>query len=120
MNLQDFRDYIAKFPSDHIFEYGISEPFSWRGIFAEVAFSIEEHPMSRETILERIDMCFEKTFIGYKGGEFKYNGNTEIHFEDNPSEYTNGYYAEKWIDEIQNKKPYISKEEVLINLAFSV
>lgn len=119
MNLQDFRDYIAKFPSGHNFEYGISEPFSWRGLYAEVAFSIEKFPMKRETILNRIDMCLDRTFIGYKGGEFKYDWNTPVNFEDGYNEYTNGAYVDNWIFEIQGKAPYISKEEELVRLAFT-
>ena len=119
MNLQDFRDYIAKFPSDHIFEYGISEPFSWRGLYAEVAFSIIDGNMCRYDILKRIDMCLDRTFIGYNGVEYKYDWTTPVNFEDGYSEYTSGAYVDSWIFEIQGKTAYMSKEEELVRLAFT-
>ena len=119
MNLQDFRDYIAKFPSGHNFEYGISEPFSWRGIYAEVAFSIIDGNMCRYDILKRIDMCLDRTFIGYNGVEYKYDWTTPVNFEDGYNEYTDGAYVDNWIFEIQGKTAYMSKEEELVRLAFT-
>ena len=46
MELKNLKDYISSFPNETVFKYGISKPFSWRGSYDEVAFSIET-PMTR-------------------------------------------------------------------------
>jgi hypothetical protein len=54
MNLKDFKQHIESFPDGTEFKFGISEPFSWRGVYAEVAFEMLEQPMLKEEIL-RVD-----------------------------------------------------------------
>jgi len=120
MTLKDFKEYFEGFFAETRFKYGISEPFSWRGIYAEVAFSIDKSHMTKEEILRRIDIAYTDSFYGWKGGEYKYNDNTEIHFESDRSSYTDEEYCANIIAEIEGKDPYTSQEERLVKMAFIV
>lgn len=119
MNLGQFENHIKSFPEGIIFKYGISEPFSWRGVYAEVAFQMLEESMTREQILERISLAFTETFIGYKGGEFTYGNMTPVNFEEGTGRWTDGEYVSQWISKLEKTQPYQSQEERLIKLAFS-
>jgi len=55
MTLGQFKNYVKGFEMGKLFNYGISEPFSWRGSYNEVAFEILTQPMSREQILNNIE-----------------------------------------------------------------
>ena len=68
MELKDFKQHISNFPKGTVFNYGISKPFSWRGSYDEVAFSLVESQMTREEILSNIELAYTETFNGYKGG----------------------------------------------------
>lgn len=118
MNLKQFKDYIESFPDFHIFDNGISYPFSWRGSYDEVAFDIEFDQMSKEEVLKRIDDAYEDTFGGYKGGEYRYCDWTPIHFEENYGRYTDGAYCATIISNLEDKPTHISQEARLIHLAF--
>jgi hypothetical protein len=119
MILGKFKKYIEEFPDKTQFKYGISEPFCWRGIYAEVAFELLEQPMTKEEILENIELAYNHTFNGYKGGEYDYNDYTYIHFETDYSSYTDGNYVAKWISKIEEKEMYISQEERAVKLTFN-
>ncbi len=119
MNLGQFEQHIKSFPDGTIFKYGISEPFSWAGAFAEVAFQMLEASMTREQILERINLAFTETFIGYKGGEFIYGNMTPVNFEEGIGSWTDGEYVSRWIAKLEQSSPYQSQEERLVKLAFS-
>lgn len=119
MYLIDFKNHISAFPVGTIFDYGISEPFSWRGIYAEVAFKMLDQPMTREEILENIEKAYTETFYGHKGGEYTYHNRTEIHFEENSSRYTDGEYCDDWITKISGEYSYMDEEERLVKLAFN-
>jgi len=118
MTLKEFKNYIESFTYNKVFDYSISDPFSWRGVYAEVAFSIKSIPSDKENILEKINKAYTDEFYGYKGGDFKYDDNTDIHFEREPSSYTDGGYAEEWISKLLELKPSTSPEERLIGLMF--
>jgi len=120
MNLGQFEHHIKSFPEGTIFKYGISEPFSWRGVYAEVAFQILEESMTREQILERINLAFTKTFIGWKSlDEFTYGNMTPVNFEEGTGRWTDGGYVAQWIAKLEETEPYQSQEERLVKLAFS-
>jgi hypothetical protein len=120
MILKDFKQHISNFPKGTEFNYGISEPFSWRGSYDEVAFSIVESPMTREEILANIEIAYTKTFHGYKGGEYEYGEYTSVNFEEKGNRnYSDGGYTARMIDKIQNRERYVSQEERLVKLAFS-
>jgi len=119
MELKEFKQQIEQAEKGKIFNYGISEPFSWRGRYDEVTFKILEYPMTREEILEKIKMAHTGVFYGYKGGEFTYDDCTEVHFEEDESSYTDGGYCARMIAKIEGGKVYKSQEARLVKLAFS-
>jgi len=118
MTLGEFKNHIVRFENGKTFKYGISGPFSWRGIYAEVAFSVFEGETSKEDILENIEAALSETFYGYKGGDFRYDENTSIHFEQDDSSYTDGKYCENWLAEITNQPKIYSQEEKLVKKMF--
>jgi hypothetical protein len=120
MELKDFKEHISNFPKGTVFNYGISKPFSWRGSYDEVAFSIVESPMSKEDILANIELAYTGTFYGYKGGEYKYQDYTTVNFEEEGSRnYSDGRYVAQMIAKIEEKEEYQSQEDRLVKLAFS-
>lgn len=118
MTLGDFKKHIEGFPVGTQFNFGISEPFSWRGAYAEVAFAIIEQPMTRDEVLAKIQLAYRGTFCGYKGGEYSYDDYTDVHFEQDGSSYTDGGYVSEWIARIENQEAYKTQEGRLVKLAF--
>lgn len=120
MELKDFKQHISGFPNGTQFNFGITKPFSWRGRYDEVAFSIVESPMSKEDILANIELAYTETFYGYKGGEYEYNDYTTVNFEEEGSRnYSDGRYVAQMIAKIEEKEEYQSQEDRLVKLAFS-
>lgn len=119
MVLEEFKDYIENKEIGKKFNYGISEPFSWRGSYDEVAFEILEQPMTREEVLANIEKAYTDTFYGYKGGKYTYKDYTEVNFERDGSKYTDGSYCAEMIAEIEDDEIYESQEKRLVKLAFS-
>ena len=119
MTLGEFKKYIESFPNDKVFPYGISYPFSWRGVYAEVAFKITEQSTTKAEILTNIQAALDETFIGWKGGEYHYNEDTDIHFESSEGRYTDGDYCLSMIAKITNRTAYRTPQEELVNLAFN-
>lgn len=118
MNLLEFKQHIESFPDGYIFQYGISDPFSWRGSYDEVAFSILEEEHTREGILSKINKAYIETFRGYKGGEYRYGNYTNVNFESGISSWTDDRYTMDWIEKIEGEKPYKTPSEKLISVAF--
>lgn len=119
MELKQFKQQIEQAEEGKTFDYGISEPFSWRGSYDEVAFEIIEQPMTREEILANIEKAYTGTFYGYKGGEYTYVDYTEVHFEEDGSRYTDGGYCAEMIAKIEGGETYQSQEMRLVKLAFA-
>ena len=120
MTLLDFKNYISEFPKNTFFSYGISEPFSWRGSYSEVAFDFLEESMSAEKILQNINLAYTGTFYGYKGGDYTYHDHTEVNFETNYGSWTDGCYVSDKIAIIEKSESYSRQEDRLVKLAFSV
>ena len=118
MELDQFKEYIESIEEGTVFAYGISEPFSWRGSYCEVAFDITEEPSTREEVLVNIEKAYTGDFYGYKGGKYSYHGFTEVHFERDYGSWTDGGYCGTWIAKIEGSERYRSQEERLANLAF--
>ena len=119
MNLKDFKEHISNYPNQTNFNYGVSKPFSWRGSYDKVGFSIVESPMTREEILVNIELAYTEIFSGYKGGDYEYSDYTTINFEGGGnSDYTDGEYVGQMIAKIEGGEVYLSQEERLIKLAF--
>ena len=119
MELKEFKQQIEQAETGKTFDYGISEPFSWRGSYDEVAFEILEQPMTREEILANIEKAYTGTFYGHKGGEYTYEDYTEVHFEEDSSRWTDGGYCAEMIAKIEGGETYQSQEMRLVKLAFS-
>jgi hypothetical protein len=99
VNLQDLKNYIESLPKDKKFNYKLSEPFSWRGSYDEVAFSIEKEESTRELLLEQIEKALTGEFEGYKGGNYRYNGRTTVNFEEEESRFSDGSYVHEMLME---------------------
>jgi len=119
MVLKEFKRLIEQVENGKTFEYGVSEPFSWRGVYAEVAFEIIDQPMTREEILANIEKAYTEEFYGHKGGTYRYSENHRVHFESCSSSWTNGEYCANWIAKIEGDKTYQDQETRLVKLAFS-
>lgn len=119
MILKEFKEQIEQAEIGKTFNYGISEPFSWRGSYCEVAFEIIERPMTREEILANIQKAYEGIFYGHKGGEYTYTDWTDVHFEEDASSYTDGGYCAEMIAKLEDDEVYESQEKRLVRLAFS-
>lgn len=118
MTLGELKNRFEEMQKGKILAYKLSEPFSWRGIYAEVAFEILEEDSTREENLEKIERALTEEFYGYKGGEFKYNEDTEIHFESDESAYSDGGYSRNLIQRIKGEEQFETVEEELVNLIF--
>ena len=61
-------------------KFFLTDVFSWRGSYDEVAFtpSLEG---TREESLALIERAFTDIFGGYKGGTYQYEEWTAVHFE---------------------------------------
>lgn len=120
MELKNFKQHISSFPNGTQFNFGITKPFSWRGSYDEVAFSIVESQMSKENVLANIELAYTETFYGYKGGEYKYQDYTTVNFEEEGRHnYSGGIYVAQMIAKIEEKEEYQSQEDRLVKLAFS-
>jgi hypothetical protein len=119
MKLKEFKEQIEQAKTGKTFNYGISEPFSWRGSYDEVAFEILEQSMTRDEILANIQKAYEGTFYGYKLGKYTYKDYTEVHFEKDISRFTDGGYCAEMIAKIEGGETYQSQEMRLVKLAFS-
>lgn len=120
MKLGEFKTYIESLPDNAQFDYSISEPFSWRGAYNEVAFSIKKERSSKEEVLRRINLAYTETFTGYKGGKYRYNDQTDINFESDYGAYTDKVYVSTMISKIEKSPMFFSLEEKLVKLAFSI
>jgi len=126
MKLKDFKNHIESFDNGTVFKNGISNPFSWRGSYDEVAFSIIQEPMTKEDILVIIKRAYSRVFLGYKGGSYRYEDYTNIHFEkEGNRNYSDGLYAAEMISKLENSDlsynaELFKKQEKLVMLAFSL
>jgi len=101
------------------FNYSLSEPFSWRGIYNEVAFTIEEGQSTKQSIIKKINQALTYEFTGWKGGIYYYDENTPIHFEESHGRWSDGDYTEEWINKLTNTELVYSREEKLVKLLFN-
>lgn len=118
MYLGELRKHIKSLPKGTKFKYSLSEPFSWRGSYCEVAFSVEEVESTREELLKKIRAAFTKKFYGYKGGEYRFDEFTTINFESEKRSWSDGEYTEKCISDVMGVEEVKTPEARLINLLF--
>jgi len=117
MQLGEFKKHIESFPKGTIFDFSISEPFSWRGDYCEPAFSLSKAPSNREDILKNIELALTNTFHGYKGGNYKFIESDYINFESEWRSWSDGGYTNQWIEDLSEDDSR-TKEEKLIKLMF--
>ena len=91
MTLKEFYEKIESFPSD-IMNFCIEDVFSWRGIYAEPACSLSTCETSKLHNLDMLQRLLNEIFIGWKGGEYSYTEDDEMHFESSHGSYSDGRY----------------------------
>lgn len=117
MALFELRQYVLSLPEESKFKFALSYPFSWRGSYAEVCFSILEEESTREELLVKINDAYG-TFQGWKGGDFTFDDNTDVNFEKSHGAYTDGGYTQEIISQIIQQPSFASQELRLVSLAF--
>lgn len=97
MTIQELKTHFESLPKDKELEFKLSRPFSWRGSYDEVAFSIAESKSYPEENLKMIEEALAEEFEGYKGGTYRYSLNTKVNFEEHYSDYTDGGYIGRFL-----------------------
>ena len=113
MTLHDLAAHFSSFPNGTIMPYRISEPFSWRGAYNEVCFSVEkiETPVSENH--RNVLKAFRGSYAGYKGGSYSFYNHTAVNFEESPRAYTDGGYVESFIGNSVTSDPELELVERL-------
>lgn len=101
MILEELKNRIESYPSE-VMDFCLSEPFSWRGSYDEVCFSLNTTETSKKDNLKMINKALKETFHGWKGGEYRYNKNTTVNFEESRNAYSDGYYLQIFLDNNNN------------------
>ena len=119
MTLGQLIEKINALESADKYAYTLSDPFSWRGSYCEVCFSIEkaETPVGKEELLRKANLALAGVFYGYKGGTYTYDLDTKVNFEKSFRSYTDGGYAKDKVVEISVVEP-MDIEEQLVYAAF--
>jgi hypothetical protein len=120
MELLQLKQHIESFPDGTIFKNSLSEPFSWRGVYAEVAFDVlVGQEMSKQDMLANIEKAYTETFYGHKGGEYTYDDYTDVHFEEGRSRWSDGRHCVDLIAKLTGEEPIQDEETRLVKLAFN-
>lgn len=92
MTLGEFYEKIENWPFETM-NFSIDNVFSWRGFYVEPCCEISISKTSKQHNLDMLKRLTNEIFIGWKGGEFTYTFDDEIHFENGEGSYTanNGY-----------------------------
>ena len=101
-----------------IFDYGLSDPFCWRGTSYEVCFSVIKGEYNKQKLLDVIDKALNNRFYDNYSYDnyYYYDLDTKVHFEEDFMHYTNGKYCKEIISEIE--PTYNDNEEKLSHLMF--
>ena len=91
MTLKEFYEKIENFPSDTM-NFCIEDVFSWRGIYCEPCCSLSSYEVTKQHNLDMLQRLLNETFVGWKGGEYTYTEDDEIHFESSHGSYSDGRY----------------------------
>ncbi len=96
ITLGELYDKIKSYPQDTM-DFCITDVFSWRGIYAEPCCSLSTKQTSKQENLDMLRRLTNEVFYGYKGGEYTYTFDDQIHFECDISSYTGGSYLKYFI-----------------------
>jgi len=77
MTLGRFIKDLESLPQDKMIE-NICEPHSYRGYYSDLSFEKQEGSQTVERLLSVCAECLDKTFTGYKGGEFRMDEHTPL------------------------------------------
>jgi hypothetical protein len=99
MTLGQLKKFIEDKPDNYISPTKLTDVFSWRGSYDEVAFSLSKEECTKQELLEVINKAYTETHYGYKGGEYKYADWTDVHFEEYYGTYTDGGYFQDYYNE---------------------
>lgn len=81
MKINDLKGYFLSVKTPKFY---LTDVFSWRGNYNEVAFTVSTNGTIVES-LSLIDKALNEKFDGYKGGEYSYDNETNVHFEKDDS-----------------------------------
>lgn len=81
MILGDYINYLKTIPPETKVPLGLGFPHSWRGDYSQLAFEIVENTTAGQ-MLKAAEDAVNKTYMGYKGGEFKMTENTKINIDE--------------------------------------
>jgi len=99
MDLQDYIEILEQYPRDKQLAKGLGNPHSWRGDYTELAFEV----VVDTTVGEMIDCaseCIDKTFEGWKRGNYTMHETTRIHIEIEKGAYSDGSTLMHWFFEL--------------------
>ena len=77
MNLGELIDFLEHQDPNFIVKKGFHEPHSYRGYYEQLAFEPCDNISCKE-MLEAAKEALDKTYEGYKGGDFKMTQYTEV------------------------------------------
>lgn len=78
ISLGELIEYLKNLPSVSQFSIGFHNPHSYRGMYECLAFEPTENISALE-MLATAESCVDKTFEGYKGGDFKMTEGTDVY-----------------------------------------
>lgn len=105
ITIRELRNRIISWPEDTM-NFRIVDVFTWRGYYMEPAVYIKNDESTKGHNLAMLDALTSDTFIGWKGGEYKYDGSEQLHFETDSSSYTAGRFIMNFLMK-HGKEPII-------------
>lgn len=93
ITIRDFYNILKSYHDDEM-PFKIYDVYSWRGIYDQVAFSVELSSSTKKENLEFVEKALTWDFYGYKGGEYEYWMSTPIHFDTDYGNCDNMYLSQ--------------------------
>lgn len=87
ITVQDLKNIIEEWPENEM-PFRIIDSWSWRGIYANVCLCISNEITSKSDNLSELKDVTHYCYTGWKGGEYYYNMNTLVHFEEDAGDCT--------------------------------
>lgn len=85
---------VLNYKDSEINTGGFGECCSWRGDYREPCLTLGDNTDSEQLLKELYFLKSGNIFFGYKGGEYRYNGNMELTVEPCYSSYTGDGYID--------------------------
>ena len=105
MTIKQLYDNIKSYPNDNI-DFCIENVFAWRGIYQEPCCSLSVEKTNKQDNLDKLSDLVKFEFSGWKGGYFKYDWDSTIHFESDYGEYTDGRYLKGFINKYKDTEEF--------------